>query len=148
MRRLVPEHLSRSAELPFVLQGRARFHETDAMGVVHHASYLRYLEDGRVEYLRALGQPYDAIRAGGVDFAVVGVHLAYHAPLRFDDGFTIGLGLIEARRASFRVQYVVERDDGLRVLSGTTSHAVLDAATGRPRRVPAWLSEAATILPR
>jgi acyl-CoA thioester hydrolase len=138
----------RADGLPFVLHGRARFHETDAMGVVHHASYLRYLEDGRVEYLRALGQPYDAIRAGGVDFAVVGVHVTYHAPLRFDDRFTVGLGLLEARRASFRVEYVVEREDGLLILSGTTSHAVLDASTGRPRRVPAWLIEAPTILPR
>jgi acyl-CoA thioester hydrolase len=118
------------------------------MGVVHHASYLRYLEDGRVEYLRAMGHPYAAIRAEGVDFAVVGVHLTYHAPLRFDDRFSVGLGLLEARRASFRVQYVLERDDGVLVVSGTTSHAVLDSGTGRPRRVPEWLTEAGSILPR
>ena len=44
---------------------RTRFAETDAMGVVHHAAYLPYLEEARVEYLRSIGHPYDAVRAGG-----------------------------------------------------------------------------------
>src|SRR5580692_8448422 len=43
---------------------RTRFAETDAMGVVHHAAYLPYLEEARVEYLRSIGHPYGAVRAG------------------------------------------------------------------------------------
>src|SRR5438270_427934 len=50
---------------PFSHRLRVRFCETDAMGVVHHASYLAYLEETRVEYLRALDRPYQRLRAGG-----------------------------------------------------------------------------------
>jgi acyl-CoA thioester hydrolase len=127
-----------SAEYPFSLELRARFYETDAMGVVHHASYLGYLENARVEYLRSLGRPYDAIRADGVDFVVVGVELAYRRPLRFDDLFRVHAGLAHVRRSTFAMEYLLERD-GETLLTGFTRHAVLDAATGRPVRVPDWI---------
>ena len=48
----------------YVHELRVRFAETDAMGVVHHAAYLPYLEEARVAYLRAKGRPYGEIRAG------------------------------------------------------------------------------------
>ena len=48
---------------------RTRFAETDAMGIIHHAAYLPYLEEARVEYLRAIGHPYDAVRGGEADDA-------------------------------------------------------------------------------
>ena len=35
------------------------------MGIVHHAAYLLYLEEARVEYLRHLGHPYGEVREGG-----------------------------------------------------------------------------------
>ena len=37
------------------IRDRVRFVETDMMGVVHHANYLRWFEMGRVAYLRAAG---------------------------------------------------------------------------------------------
>ena len=50
----------------------------------------------RVEYLRALGHPYRELRdRDGIEFAVVGVDLRYHAPLRFDDAFTVSCALVE-----------------------------------------------------
>ncbi len=52
------------ADYAFTHRLRTRFAETDAMGVVHHAAYLPYLEEARVEYLRAIGHPYDAVRGG------------------------------------------------------------------------------------
>src|SRR6478736_682983 len=78
------------ADYPFRHGVRVRFAETDAMGVAHHAAYVPYLEEARVEYLRALGHPYRDLRdRDGLEFAVVGVELHYHAPLRFDDSFTV-----------------------------------------------------------
>ena len=45
-------------DYPFAHRIRTRFAETDAMGIVHHAAYLPYLEEARVAYLRQLGHPY------------------------------------------------------------------------------------------
>ena len=124
----------------FSLDLRVRFAETDAMGVAHHAVYLPYLETARVEYLRALGHPYRELRdRDGLEFAVVGVELHYHAPLRFDDAFTVTCELVERGRATFVLAYRVELGD-LLVLDGRTRHAVLDRETGAPRRLPAWLA--------
>ena len=39
----------------FTYKRRVKFYETDGMRVVHHANYLRYFEEARVEYLRAGG---------------------------------------------------------------------------------------------
>ena len=55
------------ADYVFVHRLRTRFAETDAMGIVHHAAYLPYLEEARVEYLRAIGHPYDSVRTGEGD---------------------------------------------------------------------------------
>jgi acyl-CoA thioester hydrolase len=124
----------------FRIELRVRFAETDAMGVAHHAAYLPYLESARVEFLRALGHPYGELRdRDGIEFAVVGVDLRYHAPLRFDDVFTVTCVLAARGRATFGLAYRVELG-ALLVLSGRTRHAVLDRETGAARRVPAWLA--------
>lgn len=110
------------------------------MGVAHHAAYLPYLEAARVEYLRALGHPYGELRdRDGIEFAVVGVDLRYHAPLRFDEEFTVTCALAQRSRATFSLVYRVERGTRL-VLSGRTRHAVLDRESGSARRVPDWLA--------
>ena len=83
------------AAYSYVHELRVRFAETDAMGVVHHAAYLPYLEEARVAYLRAKGRPYGEIRAGGTDIAVVEVHVRYRVALRFDD-------VVEGARAARR----------------------------------------------
>ena len=95
---------------------RTRFAETDAMGVIHHAAYLPYLEEARVEYLKAIGHPYDEVRAGdgaggdrgeaGRDFPVLEASVQYRRPLRFDEEVEVALligavtGLWPALRAA------------------------------------------------
>ena len=55
------------------------------MGLVHHAAYLPWMEEARVEWLRALGHPYDELRRQGIEFPVVEVAVRYRRPFRFDD---------------------------------------------------------------
>src|SRR2546423_939406 len=82
---------------------RVRFAEPDAMGVVHHAAYLPYLEVARVEYLRSIGHPYSTVRAEGLDFAVLEVAVRYLSPLRFDDEVDIHLSVAATTRATFQI---------------------------------------------
>jgi acyl-CoA thioester hydrolase len=124
---------------PFTHHLRVRFCETDAMGVVHHASYLAYLEETRVEYLRALGRPYDRLRADGVEFPVAEAALQYRKPLRFDDVVDIGVMVASAGGATFQMSYLVGCA-GETSASCVTVHGVVDGQ-GRPARVPAWLRE-------
>lgn len=133
--------------MSFCVDLRVRFAETDAMGVAHHAAYLPYLETARVEYLRSLGHPYRELRdRDGIELAVVGVDIRYHAPLRFDDVFSVSCALAERARATFSLAYRVELEGRL-VLSGRTRHAVLDRETGAPQRLPEWLATLAVEVP-
>ena len=124
---------------PFTHRLRVRFCETDAMGVVHHASYLAYLEETRVEYLRAIGRPYDRLRAEGVEFPVVEVALQYRRPLRFDDVVDVAVMVGAAGAATFQMSYLVGCA-GETSAAGVTVHGVVDGR-GRPTRLPAWLRE-------
>lgn len=126
---------------PFTHRLRVRFAETDAMGVVHHAAYLPYLEAARVEYLRDLGHPYDRLREEGLDFSVVEVAVRYLQPLRFDDLVAVHLVLAGAGGATFQLGYLLEAD-GVPRATAVTVHAAVTRA-GRPARVPAWIRELA-----
>lgn len=124
---------------PFTHHLRVRFCETDAMGVAHHASYLAYLEETRVEFLRAIGRPYDRLRADGVEFPVVEAALQYRRPLRFDDVVDIGVTVAHAGGATFQMSYLVGCA-GVTSATGVTVHGVVDGQ-GRPTRVPMWVRE-------
>jgi acyl-CoA thioester hydrolase len=124
---------------PFTHQLRVRFCETDAMGVVHHASYLAYLEETRVEYLRALDRPYHRLREEGVEFPVVEAALQYRRPLRFDDVVDVRVMVGSAGAATFQMNYLVGCD-GQTSATALTVHGVVDGR-GRPTRLPAWLRD-------
>jgi acyl-CoA thioester hydrolase len=116
---------------------RVRFAETDAMSVVHHAAYLPYLEEARVEYLRALGHPYDNVRLEGIDFSVVELAVRYLRPLRFGELVDIHVALAWAKGATFQMSYLLAVDGEPRA-TAVTVHAVVDH-DGRAVRTPVWL---------
>jgi acyl-CoA thioester hydrolase len=122
----------------FVHRIRVRFAETDAMGIVHHSNYLLYLEEARVEYLRALGKPYTELRAEGVDHAVLECFVQYRSPLRFDDEVDVHLVVAKVTRATFQIAYLLTVDGEPRA-TAVTAHGSVNA-TGRPVRLPAWLA--------
>lgn len=126
------------AAYAFAIDVRARFAETDAMGVVHHASYLAWLELARVEYLRSVGHPYQQVRASGLDFAVIEASLRYHRPVVFDEVVTVLVAIDQMSRASFTMRYLLAVD-GERRTTALTSHAAVDARSGELRRLPAWM---------
>lgn len=117
---------------------RVRFAETDAMGIVHHSRYLPYLEEARVEYLRATGHPYSALRDEGTDIAVLESWVQYRSPLRFDEEVKVHLRMASLTRATFQIAYLLTVDDEVRS-TAVTVHGCVNAA-GRPVRMPDWLA--------
>jgi acyl-CoA thioester hydrolase len=129
---------SRSVDAyPFRHRLRVRFAETDAMGIVHHAAYLPYLEAARVEYLRAAGHPYVELRAEGVDFAVLEVAVSYLSPLHFDDVVDVHVSLAAVARASFQIAYLLTAQDRPAATAVSVHGCV--RPDGRPTRLPDWL---------
>jgi acyl-CoA thioester hydrolase len=113
---------------------RVIYGDTDQMGVVYYANYLRLFERGRTEYLNDVGFDYKALEAEGTFVAVVDAYVKYRQPARFNDLVTIETTLTELGRVRLKFEYRVTRDDAL-LAEGTTTHACMDGQ-GRPRRIP------------
>jgi acyl-CoA thioester hydrolase len=120
---------------------RVRFHDTDAQGIAHNASYLVWFEVARVEYLREFSGGYQALRDHGIEALVLESHCRYVTPARFDEVLQVHTRCVGIRGARFRYEYAVVRDDGTLMADGYTDHACVDAATFRPTRLPDWLRE-------
>lgn len=106
---------------------RVRFGETDLMGIVHHGSYVAYLEVARVEWLRRRGVAYASWAAQGVHLPVVDLSLRYRSPLRFDEELDVETTLGELRVASVRFDYrLVRPGDGTLCAEGATRLACID----------------------
>ena len=113
---------------------RVGFHETDAMGIVHHANYLRLCEQARVHWLEEHDQAYTRYMAAGVHFAVTRVELDYHRSAKFDDRLQVSTWLEIVRGASLRMAYQISCNDEI-LVTGATEHAAVDDE-GRVRRIP------------
>lgn len=111
-----------SSQLTF----RARFCETDLMGIVHHSNHFQYFEMGRVDWLRKRGVTYAAWAAKGTHLPVVAVSARYRAPARFDDLLVVTTTLTELRSHSLRFAYRLERE-GTLLAEGETRLACIDA---------------------
>ena len=148
MARTLAEPPADPAHYPFAHPIRVRFAETDAMGVVHHASYIPWLEETRVALLAHGGHDYAEVHAGGLDLAVVDVVARYRRPVRFGDAVVVHAGVADASRSLIQIAYLVEAGSDT-ALTALTTHACV-GRDGRPLRVPDWLSglaEGATALP-
>ena len=115
---------------------RVYWEDTDAGGIVYHASYLRFLERGRSEWLRHRGVDQAALRARDrVQFAVVDMQIEWKRAARFDEELVVVTALSATGGASFSFAQRIRRGAEL-VVAATVRAAALDAETLRPRRLP------------
>jgi acyl-CoA thioester hydrolase len=119
------------------IEVRVRYQETDGQGRVHHANYLKWFEQGRVELLRAAGHSYRDLESAGVFLVVAEVQVRYFAPALFDDLLTLRTTTVRAKGARIEHRYEVLREGEL-LAEGSTTVACIDAA-GRVQRLPEWL---------
>lgn len=113
---------------------RVRYAETDAMGIVHHAVYPVWMELGRSDLLRALGQSYAEWEAAGVRMTVAEIQVKYRAPARYDELLQVLTRVKEAGRRRIVFGYRIERG-GTLLAEGTSSHLVC-GTDGRARVLP------------
>lgn len=121
-----------------VTELRVIYGDTDQMGVVYYANYLRFMEAGRNEFIRAHGLRYrDFEERFGLRLPVADASVSYKLPARYDDVIAVETSLAELKRASVRFSYRVTRGEDL-LATGETLHACVDL-DGRVRRLPADL---------
>ncbi len=132
---------------------RVRYVECDPMGVVHHSSYLPWMEMGRTELLRAVGESYASMEEAGVFMVVTKAEIKYRRPLRYDDVIEIRTKVDKASKVKLHHSYeivLIERagsapdladpavpTDGVCAVGSTELACV--GSDGRPKAMPDWL---------
>jgi acyl-CoA thioester hydrolase len=104
-----------SGAVVFRLPVRVYFEDTDAAGVVYYASYLRFIERARTEWLRALGFEQSGAEMQGAAFAVRSIAAEYLKPARLDDALEVVSSIVSLGRAQIVFAQRVERQGELLV---------------------------------
>src|SRR3982751_5724160 len=96
---------------------RVRYAETDRMGLLHHANYLVYFEQGRTELLRTLGLAYKDLEDQGYLLVLTRAEVRYRSPARYDDLLTLRTTIVRTTIVKIEHRYELLRD-GVLVAEG------------------------------
>lgn len=113
---------------------RVRYGESDQMGIAHHASYITWFEECRIELLRSLGASYRELEESGVLMPVIELTVRYRRSLRFDD-LAICETTAEAKGPSRVLFRTVVKNGEIVCAEAEVTVASVDR-TGRPVRIP------------
>src|SRR5690606_31436971 len=114
---------------------RVYYEDTDLGQVVYYANYLKFIERGRSEWLRAAGVDQSVLLERGLAFVVRRVEADYLRPARFDDELEVVTTLDHANGPRITVAQAVERD-GAPLFRAVVTVVCVDLATMRPQRLP------------
>ncbi len=124
-----------------VLPVRVYFEDTDFSGLVYHASYVRWCERGRSDFLRLLGNEHKTLMSGAASepaaFVVRRLTLEYLRPARIDDVLEVTTRVHSLTAATLTLSQIVTRDTT--VLCEATVTVVLVAVSGRVLRLSSAL---------
>ena len=116
---------------------RVYYEDTDLGQIVYYANYLKFIERGRSEWLRAAGVDQQRLLEDShLAFVVRRVEADYLSPARFDDQLEVVTTLEQATGPRVTVSQVVERD-GKALFRARVTVVCVDLRTMRPHRLPA-----------
>ncbi|MBA3902570.1 MAG: tol-pal system-associated acyl-CoA thioesterase [Rhodocyclaceae bacterium] len=128
--------VSKTARRSFSFPVRVYYEDTDMAGIVYYAGYLRFLERGRTEWLRALGiGQFRLAQEAGIAFAVRSLNIEYLKPARLDDVLGVFTEVESPGRAQVTLRQRIERD-GEVLVEATVRVACIDARKMKPVALP------------
>jgi acyl-CoA thioester hydrolase len=128
-----------------VLAVRVYFEDTDFSGLVYHATYLRWCERGRSDFLRLVGNDHRALIDGSAGrepaaFVVRRMALEFLRPARIDEVLEVVTRVKETAAATLTLDQRVTRGGADLFTAEVT--VVLVSVSGKPLRLSAALREA------
>ena len=109
------------------MKHKVQYYETDMMGVTHHANYIRWMEEARIDFMDGIGFPYQQMEAEGVLSPVKSLQVNYLKPCTFGDEVDITARVKDFNGVVITISYDM-RLDGETIFTGTSEHVFLDRA--------------------
>ena len=124
-----------------ILPLRIYYEDTDFSGVVYHANYVRYLERGRSEFIRAIGASHTAMLQSEqpATFMVSRLDLRFVRPAKIDDRLDVRTLMEFAKGARVVCRQTITRGED-KILEALVENVCV-SLDGRPRRLPRLLTE-------
>ena len=107
------------------MKHKVQYYETDMMGVTHHANYIHWMEEARIDLMDRMGFPYKKMEAEGVLSPVKSLQVNYLKPCTFGDEVEITAKVKDFNGVVITIAYEMCLD-GEPVFSGTSEHVFLD----------------------
>jgi acyl-CoA thioester hydrolase len=123
----------------FWLPVRVYLEDTDAQGVVYNASYFRFFERARTDWLRERGVDHGDLGVElGLKLVLVSIEARFIAPGKLGDMLAVSANLQEVKGAAGLFAQEIRRESSAGVLlaEATARVACIDADSGRVRRWP------------
>ncbi len=104
---------------------KVQYYETDKMGITHHANYIHWMEEARIDLLDRLGFPFDRLEALGIGSPVMSVECRYRSPSTFADDIAVAVQVETFKSVRVRFVYEMTKADGTVVCQGKSEHCFM-----------------------
>lgn len=106
---------------------RARYQETDQMGIIYHSNYFVWFDIGRTEFFRELGYDYKNLEDIGILLPVIDVGCKYKKAAKYDDEIIIETSIEKLKGVKLKFKYnIVRKEDKETLAEGYTLHGFVD----------------------
>ena len=121
---------------------KTHYYETDQMGIIHHANYIHWFEEARVDFMDQIGFSYARVVDAGIEFGLLGVACEYKSMVRFNDIVQIHVYItaLTPVRATIRYEIFDALTNELRT-TGESKHFFYDSVQRRPTSLQKKLPE-------
>lgn len=121
---------------------RVYYEDTDATGIVYHASYLKYFERARTEWLRCIGFGQERLRGElGLAFTMASAQFQWKRPARLDDKLEVSVRVAGYGKVKIDFeQRILRIEDDVELITATVRIGCIDTTSMRPRRMPAAMT--------
>ena len=105
---------------------KVRYYETDMMGVTHHANYIHWMEEARIDFMDQLGFPYARMEADGVLVPVKSLSCEYKRPCTFDDEISIHVSVESFNGVVLTIVYDMRNQKKETIFSARSEHVFVN----------------------
>ncbi len=111
---------------------KAKYYETDQMGIIHHSNYVRWMEEARMDLMEQIGLSYRQMEEMEIISPVLSVNVNYHSMVHFDDTVVIETRIVKYNGIRMELEYrMTDKETGELRTTAYSSHCFLNRS-GKP----------------
>lgn len=105
---------------------KVQYHETDKMGITHHANYIKWMEEARISFLESIHLPFQFVEERGIASPVAGLSIDYKKTSTFGDEVQIEVSIVKYSGVQLEVGYQMKHaENGAIIATAVSKHCFI-----------------------